>query len=123
MLESGGKMKRSLFFITIIMIFIILFSCFGSIYAATPTLNDSEITKNEGVINKQEDKSAVNDQEILFEGEPDSSTGNSAGEIAFMLIFFLICVFFVVEGVVSFIIKRKKEKTDIIDASIDDRRR
>ena len=41
-----------------------------------------------------------------FDGTPDS-TGNSAGEIVFMLAIFLFCLFFVVEAVVQWI--RKKE--------------
>lgn len=41
----------------------------------------------------------------LFSGEPEG-TGNSAGEIIFMLVIFLGCLFLVVEAIVSFIRKK-----------------
>ncbi len=41
-----------------------------------------------------------------FDGTPDG-TGNSAGEIVFMLAIFLFCLFFVVEAVVQWIRKKK----------------
>ena len=43
-----------------------------------------------------------------FEGTPDGDTGNSAGEIIFMLVIFLFCLFFVVEAIVHWIRKNKK---------------
>lgn len=43
----------------------------------------------------------------LFDGEPDG-TGNSAGEIIFMLVIVGICLFFVVEAIVSWIRKYNK---------------
>lgn len=42
-----------------------------------------------------------------FDATPDK-TGNSGGQIAFMLIIFLVCLFFVIEAVVRFFIKKKK---------------
>lgn len=42
----------------------------------------------------------------LFDGTPDG-TGNSAGEIVFMLVIFLFCLFFVVEAVVHWIRKKR----------------
>lgn len=44
---------------------------------------------------------------ILFDGEPDD-TGNSAGEIVFMLVIVGACLFFVVEAIVSWIKKHGK---------------
>lgn len=41
----------------------------------------------------------------LFPGDPEG-TGNSAGEIAFMLIIVLGCLFFIVEAIVSYIRKK-----------------
>lgn len=45
-----------------------------------------------------------------FDGEPDGGTGNSAGEIVFMLIVVFVCLFFVIEAIVSYL--RKKMKQD-----------
>lgn len=42
-----------------------------------------------------------------FDGTPDG-TGNSAGEIVFMLAIFLVCLFFVVEAIVHWIRKQKR---------------
>lgn len=39
------------------------------------------------------------------------STGNSGGQIAFMLIIFVVCLFFIVEAIVSWL--RKKKNTEI----------
>lgn len=41
-----------------------------------------------------------------IDGEPDS-TGNSGGQIAFMLIIFLVCLFFIVEAIVHWLRKKK----------------
>ncbi len=49
------------------------------------------------------DKGAVE----KFDGTP-GSTGNSAGEIVFMLAIFLFCLFFVVEAIVHWMRKRKR---------------
>lgn len=45
-----------------------------------------------------------------FDGEPDGGTGNSAGEIVFMLVVVLFCLFFVIEAIVSYL--RKKMNND-----------
>lgn len=69
--------------------------------AATPAV----VTEAETATETQ---SAASDSDILFDGEPDN-TGNSAGEIVFMLVIVGVCLFFVVEAIVSWIKKRTKE--------------
>lgn len=49
------------------------------------------------------DKGSVNE----FDGTPDQ-TGNSAGEIVFMIVIVLVCLFFVVEAVIGWIRKRSR---------------
>lgn len=108
--ESGGSMKKILPIITIIMVLVISLTGISNVCAETPSEKGNVVADG---------------SDILFDGEPDEGTGNSAGEIVFMLVIFLVCLFFVIEGVVSFIRKRKKEKENEFktEASEDDRRR
>ncbi len=47
------------------------------------------------------------DNAQAFDATPDG-TGNSGGQIAFMLIIFLVCLFFIIEGIVHWLRKKKQ---------------
>ena len=97
-----AKAKRTLFFMLITIIIIQLGLCISS-YASTPS-PEASADVSEEADGTYYDKGDVE----VFDGEPDS-TGNSAGEIIFMLAIVGICLFFVVEAIVSWI--RKDNRT------------
>lgn len=81
-----------------------------AIIESTPTLTvdaspSPKTTENaEAAPGTYYDKGSVD----KFDGTPDGDTGNSAGEIIFMLVIFLVCLFFVVEAIVHWIRKTNK---------------
>ena len=95
------KMKRTFIFILITMLVMHLGVSFYS-YAATPSPKASAEVSEEAE-GTYYDKGDVE----LFDGEPEG-TGNSAGEIVFMLVIVGICLFFVVEAIVSWIRKHNR---------------
>lgn len=89
--------KRNVAVMLVISILIMTMTIFS--VAATPEADSATATESQS--------EATAGDGVLFDGEPDN-TGNSAGEIIFMLVIVLGCLFFVVEAIVSRIKKRSK---------------
>lgn len=100
-MSINAKTKRTFIFVLITVILMQMGLSISSLAATPSPKASSEISEEaEGTYY---DKSEVE----LFDGEPDS-TGNSAGEIIFMLVIVGICLFFVVEAIVSWIRKHNR---------------
>lgn len=96
-----AKTKRTFIFL-LITIVIMQIGLSISSYAATPSPKASA-----GVSEEAEGTYYDKGDVELFDGEPEG-TGNSAGEIVFMLVIVGICLFFVVEAIVSWIRKHNR---------------
>lgn len=109
-------MKRPLYFFTILVVFIFIFTNALATNAIEPEPNGVESIATESVGSDTKDESDKSSK-IDTEG-----TGNSTGEIIFMLVIFLGSLLILAEAIVSTIRKRNRKKENI-DASMDERRR
>lgn len=96
----SARIKKGIAFMMVLAVILILAPVTYSMAATPETAAETETAT--------ETQSAASEDKILFDGEPDN-TGNSAGEIVFMLVIVGVCLFFVVEAIVSWIKKRTKE--------------
>ena len=69
------------------------------------TTDAAKETPNQDITSAPETYYDKGDVEV-FSGDPEGTTGNSAGEIIFMLVIFLGCLVLVAEAIISFIRKR-----------------
>lgn len=75
----------------------------ASLPANTPTATTGQITK----VTPEPMPNNKGSVQVLNPGDTEGSV-NSTGEIVFMAIIVLVCLFFVLEGVFSLFIKKKK---------------
>lgn len=109
-------MKRPLYFLTILVVFTFIFTNVLALNAATPESCGNESAKAQSVV---KDVNGENDKDSDVDTE---GTGNSTGEIIFMLVIFIGSLLILAEAVVSTIRKSNRKKENI-DASMDERRR
>lgn len=96
-----AKTKLNFILIMLLTVFLLQFGL-TSVCAATP------VPESSAEISEEAEETYYNKGDVeIFDGEPEG-TGNSAGEIIFMLVIVGICLFFVVEAIVSWIRKQKK---------------
>lgn len=109
-------MKRTLCFFTILVMLIFICTNVLSLSANTPGTGNSESVAMVSASSESQTETKE-DSEIDTEG-----TGNSTGEIIFMLVIFLGSLLILAEAVVSTIRKSRRKKENI-DPSNDERRR